>query len=193
MIEEGLYLVQNDPRHDLNVSFRCRLISSFDEADGDAGRRQRVRLGALGVRKVLPTWESLFPDDQTARRALELADDLLAGSVLATIAEKEMGALWTRCDDLSWKHPDKQSVVMVGYGAIQVIREALSERHFGCENVNSQSTDRDVGPYDHDSAFCAAIAYSGGATWGKGSDPQKRLEFWTWWLNYAVPAAMDNA
>ena len=48
MIEEGLYLVQNDPRHDLNVSFRCRLISSFDETGGDTVDRQRVKLGALG-------------------------------------------------------------------------------------------------------------------------------------------------
>ena len=50
----------------------------------------------------------------------------------------------------------------------------------------------DVDPYDHDSASYAAIAYSGGVAWEKDSDPQKRLEFWTWWLNYAVPAAADS-
>ena len=75
--------------------------------------------------------------------------------------------MWSRCDNLAWKHRDKQSVVMVGYGGLQVIREALSDNHFGCDNVNAQSTDRDVDPYDHDSAFCAAIAYSGGAAWEK--------------------------
>ena len=45
MIAEGMYLVQNDPQHDLNLGFRCRLISSFDEAGADIGRRRRVKLG----------------------------------------------------------------------------------------------------------------------------------------------------
>jgi hypothetical protein len=192
MIDEGLRLVQNDLQHDLSVDFRCRLISRFDESGGDRGRRQRVKLAELGVRKVLPIWESIFPTDQTAHRALELASDLLAGTTSSTNAEKQAGAMWSRCDGLAWTHPGNQSVVMVGYGAIQVIREALSEKHFGCNKVNAQSTERDVDPYDHDSAICAAIAYSGGAAWDQGSDPTKRLAFWTWWLNIAVPAAMEN-
>jgi hypothetical protein len=193
MIAEGMYLVQNDPLHDLIVGFRCRLISSFDEIGADIGRRRRVKLGEVAVRKVLPVWESLFPTDRTACRALELANNLLAGTILPPIAEKETGRMWSHCDDLSWKHPEKQSVVMVGYGAIQVVREALSARHFGCGTVSSQSTDKDVDPYDHDTAFCAVIAYSGGAAWDKASDSQKRLEFWTWWLSHAVPIAVDNA
>ena len=193
IIEEGLYLVQNDQRHDLNIGFRCRLISSFNEAGSDTDRRQRVKLTELEVRKVLPIWESHFATDQTPHRALQLANGLLAGTAVPEKAEKDMGAMWSHCDDLSWKHPEKQNVVMVGYGAIQVVREALSKMHLGCDSVNAQSTDRDIDPYDHDSAFCAAIAYSGGAAWEKGSDPKKRHEFWTWWLNDAVPAAMENA
>jgi hypothetical protein len=121
MIEKGLSLVQDDEQHDLRVGFRCRLLSSFDEVGG-AGRRRRTRLATVSVEKVLPLWESLFPTDHTPRQALDLAEKVFAETVSAQTAEKEMGLLWTHCDDLVWRHTDKQNTIMVGYGAVQAIR-----------------------------------------------------------------------
>ena len=189
MVEKGLALTQADPQHDLKAGFRCRLLSSFDEPSGGVGQRRRTKLATLAVEKVLPLWESLLPADHTPRQALDLAEKLLVGTVTLKDAERDMGRLWTHCDDLSWRLADKQSVIMVGYGAVQVIREAMSQKHFGCEGVNDGSTDMDVDPYDHDSAFCAAIAYCGGPPWDEKSDAAKRLEFWTWWLTSAVRMA----
>ena len=103
-------------------------------------------------------------------------------------ATRETTRLWAHCDDLLWDE-DAQNAVMVGYGAIQVLKEALSETHFGCDNVNDESTDFDFEPYDHDSSFFAASAYSHGAPWESSSDQQKRLEFCTWWA--ARDAAND--
>jgi hypothetical protein len=133
----------------------------------------------------------MFPSDRTARHALETADKVLAGAIFPTSAQQEIGALWTHCDDLAWKHPDRQNAIMVGYGAIQAVREALSEKHFGCEHLADTSTDMDVDPYDHDSAFCAAIAYSAGPAWEPTSNAQKRFQFWTWWLRSAGKIAVS--
>jgi Immunity protein Imm5 len=195
IINKGVSFVQEEPQHDLILGFRCLLLSAFDEIGGSessrAGHRMRVKLATLAVERVLPLWESLFPVDQTPRQALVFAEKLVAGAASSPVAVKEIGRLWTHCDDLMWKHEDRQNVIMVGYGAIQVVREAFLETHFGCEQANDRSTDLDVEPYDHDSSFFAASAYSGGAPWEKSSDPQKRLEFWTWWLTSAVGMAMN--
>jgi hypothetical protein len=193
MIERGLSLVQDDPHHDLRAGFRCRLLSAFDQMSGGEGRRRRTRLAQLTVEKVLPLWETLFPADHTPREALDLSEEVLAGTILPTVAQQGAHRLWTHCDDLLWRHTDKQAVIMVGYGAIQAIREALSEWHFGCAQLSDESTDLDVDPYDSDSPFCAAVAYSGGAPWEESSDADKRLEFWAWWLTSVVRTAADGA
>jgi hypothetical protein len=192
MIEKGLLLVQEEPQHDLRVGFRCRIISAFDAVDGrEARRAKRVKLATLAVEKVLPLWELILPKDRTPYEASMLARDLLSEAVSAAAANKQVGQWWTHSDDLTWKHEEQQSVVMVGYAAIQAVREALSDTHFGCDRVNDESTDLDIDPYDHDSSFFAAAAYSGGAPWEKTSDANKRLEFWKWWLTSAVNDAMQ--
>src|SRR6185295_17502773 len=186
LIRKGLSLVEEEPQHDLKLGFRCHLLSAFNEIGSPEGRRtshrKKVKLAVLAVTKVLPLWEGLFATDRTPHHALELAEKTFAETISPTTAEKEVGRLWTHCDDLIWKHEGNQSPIMVGYGAIQAIREALSERHFGRAHVNDQSTDLDIQPYDQDSSFFAAAAYSNGAPWESKSNAQQRLEFWTWWL-----------
>lgn len=190
MVEKGLALVRDDQTHDLRVGFRCNLLSLFDDEPASVGRTWRTKLAALAVEKVLPIWKASYPDDRTPQAALSLVQMILVNEASSTYAESELDRLWLHCDELSWNDVDKQASIMVGYGAIQAAREALSARHFGCETVHEDSTDRDVGPYDHDSSFCAAIAYSGGPPWDKNSNAQKRFEFWVWWLTSALPAAM---
>jgi hypothetical protein len=190
MLTKGLSLTQADAQHDLKAGFRCRLLSAFDESAGGEGKRRRTKLAILAVEKVLPLWEAMLPTDETPRQAMDVANRLLAGVIALKDAETELGRLWTHCDDLSWRHADNQSVIMVGYGAVQAIREAMSQKHFGCEGVNDGNTDIDIDPYDHDSAFCAAIAYCGGPPWDEKTDAEKRLEFWKWWLTSAVRTAL---
>jgi hypothetical protein len=191
LIDEGLALVQEEPQHELRLGFRCRVFSAFNAVGGrECDRAKRVKLATLAVEKVLPLWELRLPKDRTPHEALNLARELLSERVSSTAANEHIGQWWTRCDDLLWKHEEQQSVIMVGYAAIQVVREALSDARFGCGCVNDESTDLDIGPYDHDSSFFAAAAYSGGAPWDNKSDANKRLEFWRWWLTSALADAM---
>ena len=193
MIEEGLLLVQEDPQHDLKFGFRCRLLSSFDEIDGArcprSGRIKRVKLAALSVEKVLPLWDSGFPGDRGPYLALDLAKKLLAGTVPATAADQEYQRLWRHCDDLIDNHQDKVNVIMVGIAAAQALLEAFWETPLGCHNVNDATTDIEIDPAERDASSFAAAAYADGASWEGGSDKQKRLEFWTWWLTSAVSDA----
>jgi len=193
MIEEGLLLVQGDPQHDLKLGFRCRLLSSFDQIDGArcprSGRIKRAKLAALSVEKVLPLWDSGFPGDRGPHLALDLAKKLLAGTAPATAADHEGKRLWRHCDDLVDDHQDKVNIIMVCAAAAQLLFEATSETPLGCDNVNDATTDIEVEPDERDSSSFAAAAYAAGASWESGSDKQKRLEFWTWWLTSAVSDA----
>lgn len=192
IIQRGMSLVQSDPACNLEIGFRCSLLSSLDQTTDGNGRRRRTELAILVVEKVLPLWQSFLPTDHTPYQALDLAKKLLAGAISSASVETEIGQLWAHCDDLSWKCPDKQNVIVVGYAAIQAVREASSEKHFGCNQINESSVDTDVDPYDHDSSFCAAIAYSGGPPWEKNSDTKKRLEFWVWWLSSVGRVAVTS-
>jgi hypothetical protein len=119
-------------------------------------------------------------------QALELSGKVIAGEISSMEAEKETGRWCTHCDDLSFTFQSKQDIIMVGYGAIQTVREALEKQHFGCEQVTDDSSDMDIDPYDHDASFCASVAYCGAPPWIGHSGSLKRLEFWTWWLSSAL-------
>lgn len=197
LVTEGLALVKNEPLHDLRLGFRCRLLAAIDggirRAGPDSGgHRLRIRLVTRTVEKVLPLWEAQIHGDRTPHGALDLVEKLLSGSISATVVDEMIGRLWTHCDNLLWKLEGNQSPVMVGYAAIQAIREANTGSLIGCEQVSDHSTDLGVDTYDHDSFFFAATAYSGGAPWEASSDPQRRLEFWTWWLTYASGLATER-
>lgn len=189
-------MVGRDSRHDLQLGFRCRLLSILDEGDGPefhgTGRQRRVRLAELSIQKVLPIWKVSFGSDRTADQALELANDLLHGKRSASETNSRAGALWTHCDNLMSRNQDAVNVVAIGHGAVAVVWEALSETPFGCEQVAQDATDLDVDSYAFNSSLLASFAYSDGAVWDDTSDAHRRLEFWQWWLTSAIGQAAQG-
>jgi hypothetical protein len=199
MIDEGLTLAQSDPQHDLRLGFRRRLMSSVGSTDVAApeaehiGHRRRVKLAMATVGHVMPLWKSIFPSDRTPDDAMTIASNVMDGTITAGIGTREAGRLWSHCDNLLWKNESGANTIMIGYGAVQVIRGAISDAHFGCAEENENITDFDVDPQRHDTSFFAAVAYSDGAVWESTSNAIKRLEFWKWWLTSAVPSVRHAA
>jgi len=185
-IRRGLSLVQTDAAGHLGVAFRCGLYAQLENLNTEPSVLWRVRLASSAVRKVIPLWEENFKDDHSPHEAIILVENLLAKKLSQEVAARQLGQLWSHCDNLAWRFPEKQCAVAVGYATAQVIREALSPSHFGCDQLGAESDDVDVDPYDHDSAFLASIAYAGGAPWESRGDAQKRRAFWTWWLTDCI-------
>jgi hypothetical protein len=179
-------MIQDDPNHDLKAGYRCKLLLGFDEPSipkrSLTGLCIRVDIAAKAVKYVMPLWTNVFPSNDIPKTALEMAEMAMAGLVSVNAAEKKISDLWVSCDELALKHQNRHDIIMVGYGAIQVIREAVSKNHLGRGKVSDSASDLDIDPYDHDSSFCAAVAYCGGPPWAQHSDSKKRLKFWTWWL-----------
>jgi Immunity protein Imm5 len=48
-------------------------------------------------------------------------------------------------------------------------------------------------PEDWDPCFFSSLALAGGATWDGLGDPQIRGAFWRWYLEEAVPNALEKA
>lgn len=179
LIDVASSTINSDATHNLEPAFRCRLLASFSGLSGVSSTESAVdrwvELARVTVERVLPIWEALFPNDLTPRRALEVASMVSSGQTSAKSAQSEIDRLWTHCDSLLWKNEKDAHVVMVGYGAVQVIRQALSTTPIGCPDVVDESIpDIDIDPFDHDSFFFAAVAYSHGAPWEHGSNVEKR-------------------
>jgi hypothetical protein len=62
LIAKGLWVVHEDPQHDLILGFRCRAALGGSGGAGcrGVGQRRRVKLATLSVENVLPLWESTF-------------------------------------------------------------------------------------------------------------------------------------
>lgn len=174
--------------HDLLLGFRCRLLRAIDEL-GD-GRQRRTKLAILAVRKVLPIWETSFPTDDAPQQVLALVEETLTGTLIVReIAEREFNNIWSHCDELNFYRNEHSKAITVGYAAAKAGWESLSETPGGCdERITDASTDHDNDAYDSDASLDASLVYCNGGIWDEGSDNEKRLEFWTWWLTSAVRA-----
>jgi hypothetical protein len=147
-----------------------------------------TRRGALAIscsRHVLPIWENALRDDRRPHDALEAAQRRLEGAADFDSAERIRGALWTYCDGLFGRVPDR--CVYVGYSAALSVATALHDELFELDDLDSE-LDRDLDPYQWDASFYASAACAGFG-WEPDSDPVKRREFWQWYLATAVPAA----
>ena len=106
---------------------------------------------------------------------------------MADVARLESEKGWRHCEKVMYNSQDRQNVVLAGFAAVQAIDSVLSDAYFFLSDDSKPISDFDVDPYEHDSSFLAAAAYSNGAVWDKGSNADKREEFWNWWLKEAVP------
>ncbi|MUG99362.1 hypothetical protein F7734_46585 [Scytonema sp. UIC 10036] len=187
LIQEALELVYRHPQHDLNLGYRHAIWAAF----GDNGHLRRTALALSTVRHVLPIWNRRFKNDDRPQQILTLAEKVISGDVSKAFAAKESQHLWRQMQQLGYD--DSSMAFTVGCAAVASLDTAIFDENFDPDEIDFNLTDnRDTEA--NDAAFFAACAYANGAVWetisGK-SDSAKRLEFWSWWLNVAVPSAWE--
>lgn len=187
LIQQALESVYRHPQHDLNLGYRHAIWAAF----GDNGHLRRTAIAVSTVRHVLPIWNRRFKNDDRPQQVLTLAEKVISGDVSKAEAEKESQNLWREMQQLGY---DNSSMAFtVGCAAVASLDTAIFDENFDRDEIDFNLTDnRDT--EGNDAAFFAACAYANGAVWetvsGK-SDSAKRLEFWSWWLNVAVPTAWE--
>jgi hypothetical protein len=201
IIHHGVASVEEDPDHDLSLSWRCTIYSKFGgrtkQGDGVQGMCEghwrRYAVGVMSAKKVLPIWEACFPNDRSPHTCLELAHGYMSGQVPKALCLQTREELWTHCDGMVYKYQTLMNKVLVGYCTAQIMRVAVYD-DLWCEPGEAEGVDEaNVDPEELDVAFCSASCYAGGTKWDESSSTKKRLEFWKWWLLEAVPAAWSKA
>jgi hypothetical protein len=82
------------------------------------------------------------------------------------------------------------AAVYAGFASWAVARDAVSP--YRSESMSGDS-ERQVSPDEWDPCFFASLALTGGAVWEGIGSPDKRREFWNWYLTTAVPDAFASA
>ncbi len=161
------------------------------------GHVRRTRLFCITSRKVLPTWEAAFPDDETPHELLHWVDRWLAGESLPTSLHGAVSDWWTYLDNALTNHTDRddpavQAAIMAGTAAAATLSAALKDVLL-LDGVDLDRRDVDYDPYELDPPWHACRAYLCGPT-TVTSEPEslRRKAFWEWWLDDAVSEARSR-
>jgi hypothetical protein len=208
LLNSALADMSVDPRHQLMPVRRLPIYQAL-QAASVPGTSDRVRgwLALLAARRVLPLWQRAMPlyeDDDPDERGVEankLAEHFLAraegvirGTVDRDVARKEDSDYWYVVGNIELEifeaREETDGPFFYAFFALDAAYKALHEA-LGYEQLGRLKGWETR--FACDAASSAVIAASGGGDVVEGPpiDPQKRLEFWEWWLTSAIPAAWE--
>lgn len=192
LLDLSMDAVRADLQHALRPIHRQSIYSHLGPTDTPTGHRTRARLALLAAQHVLPIWQRERPEDNRAKRILGLAEDVLHNTADTVATREEVEAEWRwLTDDHGGRYEKLSSAAYSAYGAIvQAAFAALEGDTWDHYRFEDDETDADIDIWSSDVAKWAVNAVAG-PVWKPDSDAAKRLEFWTWWLNQAVPAAWE--
>jgi hypothetical protein len=197
-IERAHSEMLNNPQHALKPFHRRGIYSAFGPLSDVRTRRVRTSLDLLTTKWVLPIWQVERPDDPWPDHLLRMTEGVLFGEISLEEARVEGDNAWNRLESLEASEglPEDISISHSALGVLETAIEALLEASgrysFDSALISSRHTDADIDPWTHDTVLCAVTAYAGGV-WDPASDPNKRKEFWEWWLLEAIPEAWHRA
>jgi hypothetical protein len=138
-------------------------------------------LEIMCAERVLPIWRSRMPDDNTPVELALAARTSSSGQEL----KPRIREVHTQLDNLDLRGPEFGAAVAAGLAYWAVARNLVFGRPEEPDDVDGET---DLDPDDWSPCFYAAIAEAK-PVWAEDGDPEKRREFWRWYLLEAVPAA----
>lgn len=195
-VREARRALAGDPAHDLPSGRRVAIWAALEPAPDTysaLGKRRRARLALLAVEHVHELWTAACSDDLPARIAA-VAEQVLADPPRASEHLGDVGRYWAEADGVLASAGDA-AWMLVAYAAVAALRTALFDEavHGAAGHDATPEASLDLDPYSRDATYWAAGAYAGGTVLQPASDPQRRREFWEWWLTTAVPSALRQA
>ena len=196
-IEAARAALKDDPRGDLGLPLRKAIWAALGarelvgvRATRGPGHRKRTQLAAVTVMHVLPLWKAVAADDDEVLQLLATAADYIEGRVTFEEAWKRKNRAWANMEKRTGTPSGQSTAIAVGFAAVCAVNTALNDENFDSASLDNPEADADLDPYEWDASFYASLAYAGGASWEAANNSQKRREFWTWYLDEAVPAVL---
>lgn len=215
--------MQADPQHHLSPRRRQAIYTALASAPDAAVRAAPFWLGVLAARRVLPLFQARCPEDGLPSALLAAATGLLEARLDdASAAEMEdqgyrasQNAWGYEQDELPWP------VGLAADAAYHALKEARGHQPLADldvflrrgtvvldpseERAPEPAPPLMPAPDEHilnDEALCqmdnrdtasiAAVA-SASTEYGPTCDPERLRVFWSWWLQEALPAAVEAA
>jgi len=195
-LQECVNEVNNSRYHHLSFKSRRLLFESMNqEIQGDwqcsinisKANYVRTQIAILTTKKVLPIWEKYIKANHP-HRILEKCDGYLDGSISREDLLNDRSGFRGGLDNA--ETDEDMLAYPVGRASVEVATVVLFDENVLDEQIPLAERDD---PQDHDNFDCAcwvANAISGGYPGVENFDAQKNLEFWTWYLNEAIPTAL---
>ncbi len=199
-LEDARIALSKSPDYELILSHRWRILSQFGPVlktenwvtQYGIGLHRRTVLAMLCVQHVLNIWEKSWPNNKGPHLMLLTAEEYLRGILNEKTVDERKNQFWEKLQDLNY-YSNNNLALHVGDAALNVITIAMVDQYFEqIDNINELRFDTDYDSEEWDTHFYASIVYAEGAPWEESSNPERRKEFWEWYLNEAVPKAWDT-
>jgi len=180
--------VRAHSQHALLPIHRRAIYDNFGSLDNRASRRRRGWLDILATRRVVPIWRQARPNDDRAECLVTLAGRVLNDETNAIQAQDEAEEIW----EWLMEGESIRGPAFFALGtAVRTVFTTIGDDPWNGMAMMVHETDADIDPWSSDAAKWASSAIAG-PVWQPDSDSAKRLEFWTWWLTEAIPAAWEQ-
>jgi immunity protein Imm5 of predicted polymorphic toxin system len=190
LLDQALQAVEAHPDGHLPLPLRRRIRRRFGPLLGVAnggpteGLPAAVRLDRLAAERVERHWDAGTGHDPAFRRMLDLADEVLTGTVQPEQAERETDRFELVADDLQAPGGHLRAG-LAGLAAARVVSCALWGDY--SEELAADADDEDLDSDAWETAFLASLAESS-APDQPDYDPEARRAFWRWYLRDAIPS-----
>ena len=169
-------------------------MSEIQFLNSEAGIRQDFHSDFSGLcfsrisvcQKIYPIWEQYFSDSDIAGRALKGAKDYAEDRMDAESAWKLANTLSGGLDNAGHLTDPELNAFLAGQACCDLLY--LSFLDAACDEEDMQDQDQELDCWDY--SMYAAGTYSGGFPFVPEpyhSDPSKLKEFWTWYIETALP------
>lgn len=163
-------------------------------ASAPSGDQVRAWLDVITAEHVLPIWLDARPSDLLPQFVLKEAKDFLQSNKAQVAVRAKAAEMGDHLEKLvDWANEQAKERYRVWYAG-----EATAEAaHLATDGerwteswpiINGTLTDEWLDALYSDTAKWASFAYAGRAT-DSNFEPQKRLQFWAFWLTEAIPEA----
>jgi hypothetical protein len=158
------------------------------------GHRRRTALATFCVRRILPEWERLRPEDDFPHRLLSSAQSYLANHLERRAARALVGQGITHSDNVSywgWKARDRdmRRVALICHAAAAVLSFASGDDKPSRFEADTSMTDDRLDAYSWDTSYLVALFVARGHPGKAGEDVDRRRAFWRWYIHEAIPMA----
>jgi hypothetical protein len=202
LIESAVHSMHENPQHDLGIEVINKLGqevgSLVDSAHlQDLPHRRRCALILLTAEHILPLWQKEYSNIRMPERLLRGTVKALRGAGDWESLRYDLAEFWEqlhkvdeatriRQGEVCLGNPDLNPTILSAQFAGGAIASGLEAIINIDDDLEAPGSANGCG---NGCVLMAGTAYASGMAGQAGSDPEKRLEFWEWWLLEAIPAA----